>query len=144
MRIVFTYAAWKRPQPERTKLFEAVKVAQENMIRREEISKMSEKMGATLVDGSGRACRMRNSPRSYVVSRAIDTFRGYGIDGVEVFYPSFTADQVRFLAQKCTDDGLLTTGSSDFHGPEHHTFSQFRAFDLHGLEPDLGPIGQPR
>ncbi len=76
------------------------------------------------------------------VRSTIDVFRGYGIDGVEVFYPSFTADQVRFLAQKCTDDGLLTTGSSDFHGPEHHTFSQFRAFDLHGLEPNLGPIAR--
>ena len=36
--------------------------------------------------------------------------------------------------------GLLTTGSADFHGPDHRHFSRFRAFDLHGCEPNLGPI----
>jgi hypothetical protein len=35
---------------------------------------------------------------------------------------------------------MLTTGSSDFHGPEHRMFSRFRAFELHGREPLLGPI----
>jgi hypothetical protein len=34
----------------------------------------------------------------------------------------------------------LTTGSADFHGPEHDTFARFRAFELYGLEPNLGPI----
>jgi hypothetical protein len=76
------------------------------------------------------------------VRSTLDTFRGFGIDGVEVFYPSFSEEQVRFLARECADHGLITTGSSDFHGPEHHTFSQFRAFDLHGLEPNLGPIAR--
>jgi predicted metal-dependent phosphoesterase TrpH len=78
------------------------------------------------------------------VRATLDTFREYGMDGVEIFYPSFTADQVRFLAQECGDHGLLSTGSSDFHGPEHHTFAQFRAFDLHGLTPNLGPIAEQR
>lgn len=50
MRIVFTFAAWKRPEPERARLFEAVKAAQDDMSRREEIGKMSEKLGDTLVD----------------------------------------------------------------------------------------------
>ena len=36
--------------------------------------------------------------------------------------------------------GLLTTGSSDFHGPEHPHFSRFRAHELHGRQPELGPI----
>ena len=31
------------------------------------------------------------------------------------------------------------TGSSDYHGPGHRLFS-FRAFELHGCEPNLGPI----
>jgi hypothetical protein len=43
---------------------------------------------------------------------------------------------------ECATHDLLTTGSSDFHGPGHHTFSHFRAFDLHGLEPNLGPIAR--
>lgn len=78
------------------------------------------------------------------VRATLDTFRGYGIDGVEAFYPSFAEEQVRFLVRECADHGLLTTGSSDFHGPRHHTFSRFRAFDLHELEPNLGPIAEPR
>lgn len=32
------------------------------------------------------------------------------------------------------------TGSGDYHGPGHKLFSRFRAFELHGLEPALGPI----
>ena len=38
--------------------------------------------------------------------------------------------------------GLLRTGSSDFHGPEHDRFSTFLAFELYGLEPELGPIAR--
>jgi predicted metal-dependent phosphoesterase TrpH len=37
--------------------------------------------------------------------------------------------------------GLLATGSSDFHGPEHPRFDSFGSFSLFGLEPLLGPIG---
>ena len=42
--------------------------------------------------------------------------------------------------QRCEELGLLMTGSSDYHGPDHRLFSRFRAFDLHGCEPNLGPI----
>jgi adenylyl-sulfate kinase len=44
------------------------------------------------------------------------------------------------LADRCAELGLLATGSSDYHGPDHRLFSQFRAFELHGREPNLGPI----
>ena len=37
--------------------------------------------------------------------------------------------------------GLLTTGSTDFHGPDHGRFSAFRGFEVHGLTVELGPIG---
>ena len=36
---------------------------------------------------------------------------------------------------------LLQTGSADFHGPDHALFNRFGAFELHGLEPDLGELG---
>jgi predicted metal-dependent phosphoesterase TrpH len=71
---------------------------------------------------------------------AIARFRRAGLDGVEAFYVTHTAGQTRLLVDHCAQTGLLTTGSSDFHGPDHHTFSQFRAFDLYGLEPTLGPL----
>ncbi len=71
---------------------------------------------------------------------ALARFRRAGLDGVEAFYASHTAGQTRLLVDHCAQTGLLTTGSSDFHGPEHHTFSRFRAFDLYGMTPTLGPI----
>lgn len=74
------------------------------------------------------------------VLAAIDQFQAAGLDGVEAFYASHTEDQTRLLVRHCAEKGLLTTGSSDFHGPEHHTFSRFRAFSTYGLEPSLGPL----
>jgi predicted metal-dependent phosphoesterase TrpH len=71
---------------------------------------------------------------------AIDQFRGAGLDGVEAFYVTHSEEQTRLLADRCVELKLLTTGSSDFHGPEHHTFSRFRAFATYGLTPELGPL----
>lgn len=74
------------------------------------------------------------------VLEAVGRFRQAGLDGVEAFYVTHTVGQTRLLVDHCAQTGLLTTGSSDFHGPEHHTFSRFRAFELYGLAPTLGPI----
>ena len=71
---------------------------------------------------------------------AIDRFRADGIDGVECFYVSHTAEQTTLLAERCVELGLLSTGSSDFHGPEHPLMSGFRAFRTYGLTPQLGPL----
>src|ERR671915_1910683 len=67
------------------------------------------------------------------------TFIGAGLDGVEAFYPTHTPEQTRILVEAA--DGLLTTGSADFHGPEHERFNRFGAVELYGMEPNLGPIG---
>jgi adenylyl-sulfate kinase len=74
------------------------------------------------------------------VLAAIDRYRAAGLDGVEVFYPSHTEEQTRLLARRTEELGLLSTGSSDYHGPDHRLFSKFRAFELHECEPNLGPI----
>jgi 3',5'-nucleoside bisphosphate phosphatase len=71
---------------------------------------------------------------------ALATFTAAGLDGVECFYPSHTEEQARALYGAA--DGRLTTGSADFHGPGHERFNAFRAFELYGLEPNLGPIGR--
>lgn len=70
----------------------------------------------------------------------IDGFRALGLDGVEVFYVTHTPEQIALLADHCAAHGLLTTGSSDFHGPQHPSFNRFLAHDLQGRTPDLGPI----
>ncbi len=74
------------------------------------------------------------------VLAAIDRYRAEGLDGVEVYYTTHTPEQTALLADRCSELGLLTTGSADFHGPEHRLFSSFRAFDLQGRTPELGPI----
>jgi 3',5'-nucleoside bisphosphate phosphatase len=74
------------------------------------------------------------------VISALDRFHQAGLDGVEAFYATHTEDQTRLLVDHAAARRLLTTGSSDFHGPQHHTFSRFRAFSTYGLEPTLGPL----
>lgn len=71
---------------------------------------------------------------------AIDRFVALGLDGVEAFYITHTREQTRLLAGACAERGLLSTGSADFHGPQHPRFHAFGAFELHGLTPNLGPI----
>jgi 3',5'-nucleoside bisphosphate phosphatase len=75
------------------------------------------------------------------VLATIDRFRAEGIDGVECFYLTHDAEQTALLHTRCQELGLLSTGSSDFHGPAHPVMSRFRAFSTYGLEPRLGPIG---
>ena len=74
------------------------------------------------------------------VLAAIDRYREAGLDGVEVFYVSHTREQTLLIADRCEELGMLATGSSDYHGPHHRLFNRFRAFELHGREPNLGPI----
>jgi 3',5'-nucleoside bisphosphate phosphatase len=74
------------------------------------------------------------------VEAALRRFAGLGLDGVEAFYVTHGAAQTDLLVRIAEELDLLTTGSSDFHGPEHPTFSRFRAFELHGHEPRLGRL----
>jgi predicted metal-dependent phosphoesterase TrpH len=74
------------------------------------------------------------------VVATIDRFATHGLDGVEAFYITHTPEETEVAARACAQRGLLTTGSADFHGPDHPRFNRFRAFELHGLTPDLGPI----
>ncbi len=74
------------------------------------------------------------------VRETLRRFQALGLDGVEAFYITHSAEQTLLVAETADELGLLTTGSADFHGPEHRLFHRFRAFDLHGIEPRLGPI----
>ena len=70
---------------------------------------------------------------------------GTGRRVIRICDPAFVAqrDQTALLAGRCEELGLLSTGSSDYHGPEHGTFSTFRAFATYGLQPRLGPLAEP-
>ena len=78
------------------------------------------------------------------VLTTIDRFRALGIDGVEAFYVTHSQEQTMLLGKRCAELGLLSTGSADFHGPENRLFSKFLAFELYGLEANLGPIASTR
>ena len=78
------------------------------------------------------------------VLKTIDRFHAYGIDGVECFYVTHDRSQTELLADRCDELGLLSTGSADFHGPDHQHFSSFRAFRTYGRRPVLGPIAGSR
>ena len=79
----------------------------------------------------------RNASKLVELRRIME---GAGLDGVEVFYVTHDREQTLFLADAAAERALLTTRSSDFHGPQHKLFREFLAFDLHGREPVLGPI----
>ncbi|MGO9752847.1 MAG: PHP domain-containing protein [Solirubrobacteraceae bacterium] len=74
------------------------------------------------------------------VLATIDRFAAAGLEGVEAFYATHTRDQTLLLAAHCERNGLLSTGSSDFHGPRHRLFSHFRAFETFGAAPNIGPL----
>jgi hypothetical protein len=74
------------------------------------------------------------------VLAALKRFAEAGIDGVEAFYATHTREQTSLLTASAADLGLLTTGSSDYHGPGHRQFNRFRAFETFGHRPQLGPI----
>jgi predicted metal-dependent phosphoesterase TrpH len=79
------------------------------------------------------------------VLSTLDRFVAAGLDGVEAFYATHTCEQTELLVDRCEELSLLTTGSSDFHGPNHRIFDRFRAFDTCGRSPNLGVIvaGEP-
>ena len=77
------------------------------------------------------------------VSSTLRRFAGLGLDGVEAFYLTHSREQTELLVREAASLGLLTTGSSDFHGPHHPLFHRFGAFPTYGLQPDLGVLWDP-
>jgi predicted metal-dependent phosphoesterase TrpH len=75
------------------------------------------------------------------VLSTIGRFVEWGLDGIEVFYPTHTEEHVALLYDTCVGRGLLTTGSTDFHSESHERFNRFLGFELYGREPVLGSIG---
>jgi 3',5'-nucleoside bisphosphate phosphatase len=79
-------------------------------------------------------------PEEQDVEATLERFVASGLDGVEAFYTTHTREQTEFLVGRCKALGLITTGSSDYHGPDHRQFTGFRAFETYGLDVNLGRI----
>lgn len=74
------------------------------------------------------------------VISTLERFVGFGLDGVEAFYVSHTRAQTDLLVRRAAELDLVTTGSSDFHGPSHRQFNRFRQFSTFGHEPNLNRL----
>jgi predicted metal-dependent phosphoesterase TrpH len=74
------------------------------------------------------------------VLSTLERFKELGMDGVEAFYLTHDRPQTELLAARAAELDMLTTGSADFHGPDNELFSRFMAFEMFGIEANLGPI----
>lgn len=74
------------------------------------------------------------------VLAVIDELASEGLGGVEAYYPTHTRAQTELLAAECAQRGLVATGSSDFHGPEHRHFPRFLAYQTYGLAGPALPV----
>jgi predicted metal-dependent phosphoesterase TrpH len=78
------------------------------------------------------------SERGQVRDLVASLVQDVGLEGIETFYPPHTKAQTAHCLGLCEEFGLTPTGSSDFHGPTHKTFSRFGAYDTYGLgEPQV-------
>jgi 3',5'-nucleoside bisphosphate phosphatase len=69
-----------------------------------------------------------------------ELIRALDVDGVETYYPTHSKEQTAHLLELCAELELITTASSDYHGPTHKTFSSFGAYETYGLgEPQVPP-----
>jgi len=69
-----------------------------------------------------------------------DLIRSLRPDGVEAFYPPHTQEQTEHLLHLCDELDLIPTGSSDYHGPTHKTFSKFGDYKTYDLgQPQVPP-----
>ena len=48
-----------------------------------------------------------------------------GLAGIEVYHPSHTVEQSHYFRQLAGQKGLIATGGSDYHGPDHKAGSRF-------------------
>ena len=55
-------------------------------------------------------------PGKLIDRKTLEVFINMGLDGIEVFHPSHSVENVRYLLKKVKENNLIATGGSDFHG----------------------------
>lgn len=71
-----------------------------------------------LIRGAGGIAVLAHPAYSGLVDR-IEEFASWGLQGLEVYYPHHSHEDLQTLLRLCWRLGLLATGGSDFHGPDH-------------------------
>ena len=67
----------------------------------------------------------------------LDELAAAGLRGLEVFYPSHDADDVRYFRDKARHYGLVMTAGSDFHDIRYHTHGGGVAVEDEDIRPFL-------
>jgi 3',5'-nucleoside bisphosphate phosphatase len=70
------------------------------------------------IRGAGGLAVLAHSPTAPDHVEDVERLRGWGLEGIEVYYRTFDAATVERLAQFAARAGLLATGGSDFHGQD--------------------------
>jgi hypothetical protein len=68
-----------------------------------------------LVHDAGGLIVLAHPPRAGTID-LVPMLHALGLDGVEVYYPEHTSDEIARLERIAAERGLLATGGSDFHG----------------------------
>ncbi|MBU0704903.1 MAG: hypothetical protein KKC18_13670, partial [Chloroflexi bacterium] len=53
----------------------------------------------------------------WAILERLPEFIGYGLRGLETYYPNHSPTEVKTLLGLCREHGLIATGGTDFHGP---------------------------
>lgn len=65
-------------------------------------------------------------PKKYLLDKRLEILvsglKDYGLDGLEVYYPGHSEQDIKNLMNLCNKYRLLPTGGSDFHGDEDKDF----------------------
>jgi 3',5'-nucleoside bisphosphate phosphatase len=64
-------------------------------------------------------------PPFSMLEREAPVFREMGLDGIEAFRPGYSPSDSRFVAGVARRNGMLTSGGSDWHGPERGPLGEF-------------------
>ncbi len=67
--------------------------------------------------GAGGVASLAHPGHYWTALELLPEFVGYGLCGLEVYYPDHSPDEIEALLTLCREHGLLATGGSDFHGP---------------------------
>jgi len=89
----------------------AAYVPKDDMPLKKGIELLNEAKAVTVVAHPG--LLTRSAPE---FEAALKRWRSWGLDGIEVYYPSHNDEQIGFLERMADKFGFLKTGGSDFHG----------------------------
>jgi 3',5'-nucleoside bisphosphate phosphatase len=64
-------------------------------------------------------------PPFSLLEKEAPRFQEMGLDGLEAYRPGYSTSDVRFVSGVARRNGLLTTGGSDWHGPERGPLGEF-------------------